>query len=496
MPDMENRKDIEQQNAAEDIAEDIPAAKPAVKKPAGKAAAEPAKTGAAVKPAGQSSAKKPAAGNAGEAAAAKPVQKGAAAGNAQTNASGQKKPVSRPAANQAVGQTGKPMPKKKPAVAAAPAAADESFEDEPQKSGLAVLSERIRQWKESRPAKKPLSKKAALRRKRRIRKIIRRTVLCIFSALLVVVFGVYMVLFTVFNGPSPTVADLLVNSLLETSALKFVPRLYYTENEVQEIIARNAVIVQEEATDTSMVVIDRTAMATGGEQEQKDIEIVEVNGATYHGYMMIVRDPARMGLAVCDPEFEDDYGKFLDEMAVETGAVAAINAGGFEDEGGSGKGGKPLGIVIKDGEVLNSKTSGACSIVIGFDQEDKLIVGKLTAKEAVALGMRDAASFGPVLVLNGEPAQVKGSSSGLNPRTAIGQRADGAVLLLVIDGRQANSLGASMADLIDVMMQFDAVNAANLDGGSSSKMWYEGEFVNDGVALTGSRRLPTAFIVK
>ena len=105
-------------------------------------------------------------------------------------------------------------------------------------------------------------------------------------------------------------------------------------------------------------------------------------------------------------------------------------------------------------------------------------------------------TFGPRLIVNGEPANVKGQSSGLNPRTAIGQRADGAVLLLVIDGRQASSLGATYADMINVLLEFDAVNAANLDGGSSSMMYYNGEYLNKGVMLTGSRKLPTAFIVR
>ena len=68
--------------------------------------------------------------------------------------------------------------------------------------------------------------------------------------------------------------------------------------------------------------------------------------------------------------------------------------------------------------------------------------------------------------------------------------------MLVIDGRQVNSLGASMADLVDVMVRYGAVNACNLDGGSSSNMVYEGEILNDGVAVTGSRRIPTTFVVQ
>jgi len=470
MPDMENgaTKALSGETKPETAAK--PAAKGAAgeTKPVVKSTAKPAAEG--VKPVVKSAAKPAAEG-------ARPVVKSAAKPAAEGT-----KPVVKSAAKPAAGvkttvKTANKAAVKKPAEA--PAAQPE----EPAKE---------------KPAKKPLSKKAALRRKKKIRRYIRRAILSVFTVLAVVVFGVYMVLLTVFHGPSPTASDLLVNTVLETSALKFIPYLYFSEEEVEEIVARNAVEVPDVATDPSLVVIDRTpaAQSSGEAAEEKDIELVEVNGETYHGYMLIVKDPSRVSLAVSSPDFSSDYGKYLDEMAEENGAIAAINAGGFEDVGGGGRGGKPLGIVVKDGKVLNSRTSRECDIVIGFDQNDKLIVGKMDADDAVELGLRDAASFNPILVLNGEPAEVKGSSSGLNPRTAIGQRADGAVLLLVIDGRQVNSLGASLADLIDVMMQFGAVNAANLDGGSSSKMYYQGEFVNDGVALTGSRRLPTAFIVK
>ena len=91
--------------------------------------------------------------------------------------------------------------------------------------------------------------------------------------------------------------------------------------------------------------------------------------------------------------------------------------------------------------------------------------------------------------------EVAGSGGGLNPRTVLGQRADGAVLMLVIDGRQSHSIGATYKDCIDVMLQYGAVNAANLDGGSSSMLVYNGEVQNVCASLYGSRPLPTAFIV-
>jgi len=187
----------------------------------------------------------------------------------------------------------------------------------------------------------------------------------------------------------------------------------------------------------------------------------------------------------------------LHDIAARYDAIAAINGGGFDDSGGLGNGGRPIGLVISGGEVLkNASPNSDHNIVMGFNQDNVLIIGKMTTEQAVEKGLRDALAFGPALVVNGEAATVKGSSSGLNPRTAIGQRADGAVLMLVIDGRQASSLGATYADLISVMLEFGAVNAANLDGGSSSMLWYNGEYLNKGVILTGSRELPTAFIVR
>ena len=103
--------------------------------------------------------------------------------------------------------------------------------------------------------------------------------------------------------------------------------------------------------------------------------------------------------------------------------------------------------------------------------------------------------FTPTLIVNGNPAEVSGTGGGLNPRTVIGQRADGAVLLLVIDGRQPHSVGATLQDCMQEMLNYGAVNAANLDGGSSSMMVYEGEVINTCASLNGSRNQPTAWLV-
>jgi len=350
------------------------------------------------------------------------------------------------------------------------------------------------------------AQRARLKRRQRIRRIAWRSALSVLTVIAVVLVAALCAGFVAFRGPSQTVGDLLTVSMLETSALKFVPRIYYSDAEMAAIAARNQVADTDSETDTSMIVISgpgeekpaETSVAAENLVLSEDgIDIYRVKGATYNGFMMVVHDPSRVGVGVCRENFNSKPGLQLHEIVQRYGAVAGINGGGFADSGGVGNGGRPIGLVVSGGKVLNkSGASSEHNVVAGFNRDNVLIVGKMTAAEAESKGIRDALSFGPALVVNGEAASVKGSSSGLNPRTAIGQRADGAVLMLVIDGRTASSLGATYADMITVLLEYGAVNALNLDGGSSSLLYYKDNYMNKGVILTGSRDIPTAFVVR
>ncbi len=349
--------------------------------------------------------------------------------------------------------------------------------------------------------KKKLSEKARKRRNKHIRRVVGRFLLYVFTVIFILVGGLYALLNVVFRGPSQTAGDALTLMLLESSAAKFVPYLYYTEEEVAAILERNRMVELETETDASLIVFsapeDGEDVGPAGTQENEEpIYVDELRGATYHGWMMVVRDPSRVFLGVCRMHFSEDYaGLRLADMVKKYDAVAGINGGAFYDPGGQGNGGVAVGVTFSEGQATNAYATTDYTMV-GFDNNNVLIVGKLTKGQAEERGIRDAAAFGPALVVNGEPAQFSGVGSGLNPRTAIGQRADGAVLMLVIDGRQVNSPGASMADLVEIMVRYGAVNACNLDGGSSSNIYYNGEMLNDGVAITGSRRIPTAFLVR
>lgn len=313
---------------------------------------------------------------------------------------------------------------------------------------------------------------------------------------LVIVFLLFFILGTitvVFRGPSETAKGLLATTLMETSAMKFVPRMYFSEEEVDLLLKKNSAVAVNEITDTSLVVIEKKEESAEEIKPEENIEIIDISSSTYKGKLMIVKDPSKVKVSVSAENFGDGKGMKIDEHVEKEGAIAGVNAGGFADENGMGNGGQPLGLVIKDGRVVSGLETYSC--VIGLDKDDKLVVGSMKGTEAVERGLRDAVSFGPVYIVNGKRSEVIGTGGGVNPRTCIGQRADGAVLLLTIDGRQATSLGATHSDCIDILEEYGAVNAANLDGGSSTSMYYDGEIQNVPATVYGPRDIPTAFVV-
>lgn len=341
------------------------------------------------------------------------------------------------------------------------------------------------------------SKKRKNNKKNNKSRLIKRIALSIFTALFVIVLGLLGVIYILEFGPSNTARNLFVNSAMESSAGKFMATMFLSDEKIAQIRKDNSVVASDDITDTSLINIgtNETDTADGDDYDEDGIQIIDISNDTYKGKMMIVKDPSRVTVGISGQYGASYSGKTVMDMAMNYDAVAAVNGGGFEDNNGVGNGGTPIGLVISDGE-LKYGSAGSSYEVIGFDNNNNLVVGKMTASEALSRGVRDALSFGPILIVNGQASQVNGSGSGLNPRTAIGQRADGAILLLVIDGRQVNSLGASYADVIDVMLEYGAVNAANLDGGSSSLMYYKGEYINSCASLYGPRNMPTSIIVR
>jgi len=336
-----------------------------------------------------------------------------------------------------------------------------------------------------------------------------------FVLLLVVLLAVALLtaIWVVSRGPSPSVQRLFVLTVKETSAAGFLADIFLSKDEVNLILNPPDQDYEDESfqTDTTLISIQppRTQFhgyETNSEQpgddnnedeiiqpenDIPDVELVEINGIGYKAYMLIVQDPKRVYVGT--PNNFSGAGLTVPQHVEKDNALAGINAGGFYDPAGGGSGGRPEGIVIKGGDFKWGANLGR-ECVMGIDEDGVLHVGYMTAAAAKNLRLQEAVSFGPALIINGTPQNIP--YSGVNPRTAIGQRADGAVLLLVVDGRQIDSVGATYYNLIDIFLEFDAVNAGNLDGGSSTLMVYEGEVVNTGPTMINPRRMPTTFLVK
>ena len=295
------------------------------------------------------------------------------------------------------------------------------------------------------------------------------------ALLLITLLGVIWVLE---KGPSPTITEKFCRSMRETSAIRWIPNIFLSQEEVDAFKSESTENDETETVNTSLIRI-APAAESGTEPADDGVELIAITRGTAKGKLLIVRDPSRVILGVSSEEFNAKTpGLQLTELVAKYGGVAGTNAGGFNDENGRGNGGVPQGLVISGGALLHTAR----------------------ADEALAQGLTDAVSFrthdglASSLIINGE-VQSKNLGGGVNPRTAIGQCADGSVLLLVLDGRSINTLGATMQDVADIMLEYGAVNAGNLDGGSSSVMVYDGEIINNCASVTGPRNIPTAFIV-
>ncbi len=316
------------------------------------------------------------------------------------------------------------------------------------------------------------------------------TLLCIVISLL----GMIWVLE---RGPSPTITGMFTRSVRETSAIRWISNIFLSDEELEQFKSVSTEDLTTESVNTSLIHVEEAA-ARVQEQGEESVRLIDIAEGTCKGKLLIVSDPKRVILGTSD-EFIKQPGLQLTDMVAKYDGIAGINAGGFNDENGTGNGSVPQGIVITNGQVVYGNDSTPYHLV-GLDSDGILHVGSMSGKEAVAQGIQWAVSFvthdglASSLIINGE-IQRQNLGGGVNPRTALGQREDGALLLLVLDGRSINTLGATMEDIVNIMLEYGAVNAGNLDGGSSSVMVYDGEIINHCASVTGPRRIPTGFIV-
>ena len=352
----------------------------------------------------------------------------------------------------------------------------------------------------------------------------RRVLLSLF---LICVSEVFIAFNFTLYGPLKGFKEWLITTAMPTMNHQKYCKWFYSDKEIEAVMSKNYVIESGESTDKKLITKKKTTkykdeyerqILEHEEGEKYKIVKLEVDGMP--AYLAAIYDPTSIKVEVT--RSLGSRGEYVTKMAERNNALLAINGGGFMDPGGSSWGGTPTGITISNGKIITNNEYGSATSnggVIGFTEDGTLMLLKVnTAAEALRQGVTNAVSWGPFLIVNGVSSKISGNGGwGMGARTAIGQRRDGVVLLLVVDSNASRTKGATMSDLTEIMERYGAVNASNLDGGTSSvmalpKQIAKSEFnatchdyftnaycaINDPIDSTGThqtRYIATSFIV-
>lgn len=312
----------------------------------------------------------------------------------------------------------------------------------------------------------------------------------LFPALYILIFNLILFLvlapFLIFYGPFNSLKLFTLRTIL-TSRHPQVAEFFLSKEQINRITQGNS----EFRITVEPIIFSKQKVI---EDKDNDIRIEEISSRNFKGKIMLVKNPGQINVAVTSEL--GSAGQRLTDLIRNNNAIAGVNGGGFYDPNAQGNGAFPDGITVSKGTIIHNNYGTKSANLIGFNSSGTLILENMSADEIAPKGIRSAVTFHPNLILNGEP-QIQGDGGwGIAPRTGVGQKADGTVIFVVIDGRQAGwSMGATLRDLMNVFIEYGAVNAANLDGGSSTEMVYKDQIINKLWNIYGERYIPTAFVV-
>lgn len=299
-----------------------------------------------------------------------------------------------------------------------------------------------------------------------------------------------------------------IPSAMTTMTHKYLAYMLYDEKTVNRVMSENYIEQSTEEVNLDDIVVNEGNLFTKRYTNKYDKEIftktpgndvyklIRINESKFKGWLTVIWDPSDVELAVSSKLGRS--GQSVNTLTRENGGLVGINGGGFEDLDGWGNGSIPYGSIIKNGELIWKHTGGWGSL-IGFNKDHKMYLTYRSPEDAIADGMVDAVDFGPFLIVNGNVSKIHGDGGwGTAPRSIIAQRKDGVVLFLIIDGRMPGySIGATMNDVIEILLRYKAYNAANLDGGASTTMSINGSLWNNPYVggEYGGRTVSNAWIV-
>ena len=378
--------------------------------------------------------------------------------------------------------------------------------EEVKKKKLLSGKEKVKKEKPIKEKKEKVKKEKVKKEKVKKEKVKKKFKISIFTILvflmdLCVATGLYVI-------NMPKFKTFWVTSAMTTMTHQYLAYMLYDENTINKIMSENYIEQNTETINLDDIVVNDTDLFSKRYTNKYDKEIftktegndvfklIRISEPMFKGWLTVIYDPSDVELAVSSKLGR--AGQNVSTLTRDNGGIIGINGGGFEDLDGWGNGSIPYGAIIKNGELIWNHEGGSGGL-IGFTKDHKMYLTWKSPEEAIADGMMEAVDFGPFLIVNGNVSKIHGDGGwGTAPRTVIAQRKDGVVLFLVIDGRMPGySLGATMNDVIEVLLRYKAYNAANLDGGASTTMSVNGSLWNNPYVggEYGGRTVSNAWIV-
>lgn len=320
-------------------------------------------------------------------------------------------------------------------------------------------------------------------RNKKKKKIYKSTIIWILVDLIIIACFIMM------YGPWDKVRNMYVTTAMKTMHHQYFAKIFYNDETINKIMESNYFVTIDEDANIDDIVINTKEKKKYKNKYEEELftrdnpndsyKVIDLKVGTSNGYLVAIYEPEKVRLISTKQFNVGGKGERILTMCERYGGSVCINGGGFQDAGyGSDI---PIGAVIQDGEITWGKDTAdtARDNLIGLTKDGKLkLMSNATVNEALAADVYDAMVFGPFLIVNGKPLEIVGDPWGQAPRVAIGQTKDGIILFLVVDGENYIN-GASLQDMVDILLRYGAYNAANLDGGQSSSLTINGKLYNN-----------------
>ena len=243
--------------------------------------------------------------------------------------------------------------------------------------------------------------------------------------------------------------------------------------------SQNTTAVSSSTAATIATNVSTTDTSYSDDNIQINLETITTNNTTVYVADIQVSSVEYLKTALAQNTYGTNITAKTSETAVANNAILAIN--------GDYYGANSTGYVIKNGILYRDAVRDNASygdLAIYADGSFEIVYeDEVTAQELIDKGVVNLLAFGPSLVEDGEivvgTSTEVGRAMASNPRTAIGIIDENHYIIVVADGRTTESEGLSLYQMAEIMKEYGATTAYNLDGGGSSTLYFNGQVINN-----------------